>query len=301
LSVPPLTLSHAVGWALKNIMNSILYYFIIPLSVVVVGLFIEYWIVKPIRNSSRGKNDSKASTYKDRKTHLQVRSIRVSKLIAWAVVGTEDENMLISSVSGLLRLLFAMVVWGIFGAVIGVILMLILTGLVILTDNQINGVPEGIKMGATIGAVVGTIFRGVIWPITDVVAGIIQKRRSGTSGKSLDQDSLLIYPYQSPPYNAIEMKYVGDEPIKDLEIWLNYKSKDGTEIQKQIEEFFTRDDHRMIWRQFKANFLEENDVVRFRLVQKSNTKDRKAIVKVAFTGAKTRQKVRYQREFELNL
>ena len=118
---------------------------------------------------------------------------------------------------------------------------------------------------------------------------------------TIDENSVLIYPFKNPPYNAVEMHYLGGEPIKDLEVWLIFTNTNSEVQRKQVEEFFPRGDDKMIWRQFKANVLKRDDVVLFRLLQKKHTLDGKVIVEASFVGAQTGKAVKLKRDFVLEL
>ena len=223
-------------------------------------------------------------------------------MLAWAIFGKADENILASSIIELAKLLFAMAVWAVIGAAIasGIIglLALISTTLGATTEGSVS---EAITQYAILGAIGGAIFRGILWPITISILNALRYRTVKLIPPTVDENSIAMYPYKNPPYNAIEMKYVGSEPIRDLEVWLTYKDKNGEVKRKQVEEFFPQEDHTMIWKQFNANFLNENELVRFRLLQNKNTEDGKVVVEVVFVGAKTGRVVKARKEFELVL
>jgi len=113
--------------------------------------------------------------------------------------------------------------------------------------------------------------------------------------------ALLMYPYKNPPYNDVEIRYIGDEPIKDLNVLMFYKDKNHQENRIEVEHFFNEDDRKLIWTQHKANVLKQNEAVRFHLVQKGSVADGKATVVVNFVGARTGKAAHAQKEFQLEL
>ena len=108
-----------------------------------------------------------------------------------------------------------------------------------------------------------------------------------------------MYPYDNPPYNSVELHYVGQEQAIDLQVWKIFLDKNGVEQRILVNQFFSKGDLRMGWYHVPANVMTENDLVRFHLVQKQNTLDGKAMVEVKFVGAKTRKVVEIKKEFNL--
>jgi hypothetical protein len=119
--------------------------------------------------------------------------------------------------------------------------------------------------------------------------------------QSINEDSVVIYPYKNPPYNAAELHFFGAEPMRDLQVTLIYTDPGGELRRKQVEEFFPQQDSTMIWRYFKANVLKENDLIRFRLLQRKSVIDNKVTVEVKGVGAKSNKPFILTQEFELEL
>ena len=117
--------------------------------------------------------------------------------------------------------------------------------------------------------------------------------------RTLNENSLLIYPYENPPYEAVEMRHIGPEPVKDLEVWLVSTDKNNVTRRQRVEQFFRQDDFKMIGHHFKANVLQENEIARFHLVKSSSTADAKVTVEAHFVGAKTGKAVKVTKDFEL--
>ena len=125
------------------------------------------------------------------------------------------------------------------------------------------------------------------------IEGVSAERRTIT------EDSVSLYAYDNPPYNAVELHYFGGEPARDVEVWLRYTDQNEIATRRPVEDFFPSDDLKMIWRQFKANVLKENDVVRFRLLQKKHTSNGMVVVEVGAIGAKSGIKIHVKKDFVL--
>lgn len=117
--------------------------------------------------------------------------------------------------------------------------------------------------------------------------------------KSVSKDSLLLYPHDNPPYNSVELHYVGREQAKDIKVWKIFTDKNGKERRILINQFFSKNDRQMIVGDVSANVMKENDVIRFHLIGKGNTLDGKAKVEIRFTGAQTGEMVEVSEEFNL--
>jgi hypothetical protein len=156
---------------------------------------------------------------------------------------------------------------------------------------------QGLVDDVTIARGVG----GLIVFMSFLLANFTLYRKAVSNIQIPNGDSFLLYPYEHPPYNNIEMRYIGPEPIKDLEVWLTYRDKNNEVKRKQIEQFFPQNDPQMIWHQFKANVLEAGEIVRFHLIQNSSTADGKVMVEMSCVGAKSGTTVSIKREFDLKL
>lgn len=119
--------------------------------------------------------------------------------------------------------------------------------------------------------------------------------------QSINEDSVVIYPYKNPPYNAAELHFFGAEPMRDFQVTLIYTDPSGALKRKQVEEFFPQQDSAMIWHHFKANVLKENDLIRFRLLLRKSVIDNKVMVEIKGVGAKSNKPFILMQEFELEL
>ena len=99
----------------------------------------------------------------------------------------------------------------------------------------------------------------------------------------------------------MEIRYIGSEPAKDLEVWLSFTSPDNQTKDKQIEQFFPQNEPRMISEQFKAHVLVEGEIVRFHLIQRKNTIDGKVTVNLKCVGVNSQKTINISKEFELIL
>jgi hypothetical protein len=77
---------------------------------------------------------------------------------------------------------------------------------------------------------------------------------------AINEDSLLLYPYDNPPYNSVELHYVGQEQAIDLQVWKVFIDKDGVEQRILVNQFSPKGDLRMSWYHVPANVLTENDI-----------------------------------------
>lgn len=112
-------------------------------------------------------------------------------------------------------------------------------------------------------------------------------------------NSLLIYPYDNPPYNSVELHYVGKEQAKDVQVWKIFRDKGGLEKRVEIQQFFPHNDLKMIWHHVPVNVLRENDIVRFHLITKDDTLDGKSTVEVRFVGAQSGSEIKIKKMIEL--
>jgi len=140
---------------------------------------------------------------------------------------------------------------------------------------------------------------GGIFFLSFLMANFFLYRRLIQETSEIGENSLLMYPYANPPYNVAEMRYVGPETVKDLDVRLIYKNQAGEKKETEVTEFFPQNDLRMIWHHFKVYVLEPNQVLRFRLVQRKSTLDGKVVVLASFTGAKSGKLVEFREEFNL--
>jgi len=116
----------------------------------------------------------------------------------------------------------------------------------------------------------------------------------------LNEDSLLMYPYANPPSNSIELRYVGQEIIKDLNVKMIYKDKAGIDKEQEIFQFFPENDRKMGLHSSREYVLVPNQITRFYLLGKEATFDRKVKVVAEFTGAKSGRHIVTTREFNLS-
>jgi hypothetical protein len=89
---------------------------------------------------------------------------------------------------------------------------------------------------------------GVIFFVSFLLANFNLYRKLSSEVPStnvLNEDSLLMYPYANPPSNSIEIRYVGQETIKDLNVKMIYKDKAGIDKEQEIVQFFPENDRKM--------------------------------------------------------
>jgi hypothetical protein len=127
----------------------------------------------------------------------------------------------------------------------------------------------------------------------------LYRKLSAMLATSLSESSIFLYPYEKKPYNNVEIRHMGTEPVKDLEIWLNYISKDNQPKSMQVEQFFPQNDPDMIWKPFKAHVFTEGEIIRFHLLQRKNTADRKVTVNLKCVGVNSQKPLEISKKFEL--
>jgi hypothetical protein len=143
---------------------------------------------------------------------------------------------------------------------------------------------------------------GLIFFISFLLANFnLYRKLSAESVATLSESSLLVYPYERPPYNNIEIRHISSEPVKDLEVWLSYTSPDNKPQNVQVEQFFPQNDPEMLWHQFKAHVLTEGEIIRFHTLQRKSTNDGKVTVNLKCVGANSQKTVKVSKEFELKL
>ena len=91
---------------------------------------------------------------------------RFINLLAWAIVGIDDEHQLIQTTKRILRFVFAAFVWAIIGAFIGFLFVGGFTLFSIAIGVTVSGALEGTIVGAFIGALIGVVIRIIVWPIS---------------------------------------------------------------------------------------------------------------------------------------
>jgi hypothetical protein len=155
-------------------------------------------------------------------------------------------------------------------------------------------------LGASLLGVLGILaaFNDTLDLFQKLTAGHQEEERA-SNYTTLGTHSLCVYPHRSPPYNAVKMIYTGSEIVKDLAVEIIYRDRDGNSQTRTVTEFFPKEDPRMIWHHYKYDFLEPNQVVYFRLLNKKKTFDGKATVVVSFVGASTGKSVEVENEFVL--
>ncbi len=143
----------------------------------------------------------------------------------------------------------------------------------------------------------------IIFVLSFIAANFALYRKLISSASTAPiKHTLLIHPYIYRPYNDVELRYLGTEPITDLHILLIYKDSANQIRQKTVEEFFPQDDPTLFWRQFKANVLDDNQVIRFHtLLFKKDTSDGKVTLEVSAVGARSGTHVKYRKELQLEL
>ncbi len=228
-----------------------------------------------------------------------IRSSSFSQTFSWAITGDSNESILKITFVNIARWLFAIILWAIIGSAIGVMIVLLLTGIVIGLGSEVSGVAGGIRDFSIIGAIVGILVRIVLLPFYRFIRHTLNQRTNSRIRSQLNENSLLLYFHRSPPYNAAKILYVGSEIAKDLDVRIIYTDTDGQQQIKQITDFFPDGDSSMIWHQYKYDFLKPNQVAYFRLIKKKSTIDGRVKVSVDFVGAKSDVPIHIEKEFEL--
>ena len=121
-----------------------------------------------------------------------------------------------------------------------------------------------------------------------------------SSLNDLGEESLLLYPYANPPYNSVEMRYVGQETIKDFHAKMIYNDKDGNEKVQEIIQFFPENDRSMALHSSKLNVMSPDQIARFHLLKKESTLDGKVRVALEFTGTRSGKHVYMTKDFMLD-
>jgi len=228
----------------------------------------------------------------------RIKISRFSKTISWILTGKDDEGLLKITFQNSMKWFFAVIVWAIIGSLVGIFIVLLLTGIAVGLGSSVSGVADGIKDFSIIGALVGAFVRIIAFPIYSVIKNWM--RRNINKSFSLS-NALILYPHKNRPYNAVKLLYVGDEIAKDLQVRVLHTDKEGNKKVKHITEFFPEDDPRMWQYHFKHDYLKQNQVAYFHLLQKSSSLDGKALVSVDFIGAKSGVPVHLEKEFDLVL
>jgi len=107
----------------------------------------------------------------------KTRSTQVATFVAWAIIGQEDEEALISTMSDIVKLLMAGVIWAVIGAVTAVFFMVIVIVVNFAMGVQVMGVASGIVQIAVLGALFGAVVRVLIWPAVTILRKNWQSRR----------------------------------------------------------------------------------------------------------------------------
>lgn len=228
-----------------------------------------------------------------------IKSSRFHQTFSWAVTGDSNQDVLKVTFVNASKWVFAILLWAIIGSIIGVMVVLLLTGIVIGLGSTVSGVSGGIRDFAIIGASVGVLARIILLPSYKFISRVLKRREGASNQIVLSENSLLIYPHRSPPYNAAKILYVGSEMAINLDVKISYVDLNGQQQTKQITDFFPDGDSNMIWYHYKYDFLKPDQVAYFRLVNGKSTADRKATITVDFVGAKSQIPIHIEKEFEL--
>ena len=127
----------------------------------------------------------------------------------------------------------------------------------------------------------------------------IRSLKNQLSLQTADENSMLLYPY-SAVRDCVEMKCMGPEAIKDIEVALVYIGKDRLPKHQTVDQFFRQDDLTLSGQHFVAHVLTENEVARFRLVKGFDTADYKVTSEAKFVGVRSGKKIEVRKDFDLN-
>ncbi len=138
-----------------------------------------------------------------------------------------------------------------------------------------------------------------IFFISFLLSNFFLYRKLTEETAKISESSLLMYPYTNPPYDAVEMQYVGPEKVKDLDVKMIYRDQSGQMKVVEVTKFFPQNDPKMIWNPSKIYVIDPNQVLRFHLVQKESTMDGNVTVLVHFVGARSGKPIEFKKEFNL--
>lgn len=111
------------------------------------------------------------------------------RFISWSVIGDDNEQVLIMTLKGMMKLLGASLVWAIIGALIGLAAVSILYTVSIILGGQISDDSYAAIQYAGLGAFIGALFRGVIWPLCMSMFKVLRAGAEAqiARGKDFDQ------------------------------------------------------------------------------------------------------------------
>ena len=171
-----------------------------------------------------------------------------------------------------------------------------LLGVVLLIwPNLAEALVEDVRLARIIG--------GVFVLLSFVLANFAVYRRLSALSSSMigiNSESLLMYPYANPPYNSIEMRFVGEETVKDLSVKMIYKDKNGVETEKDVVQFFPDNDLRMAISAYRLYTLIPGQIARFHLLKAESTLDKKVRIVAEFTGTRSGKHIRLIQEFSFD-
>jgi hypothetical protein len=120
--------------------------------------------------------------------------------------------------------------------------------------------------------------------------------------KQVTERSIILSRSPKGHKESVEIRYDGHdgiEPIRDIEITLNYIGRDKTTKREVVDIFFKSDDLALANPIQKVSTLSQKDAYRFGLVGESDTLDCKVTVNVEATGLSSSKKVSTSKEFEV--
>lgn len=112
-------------------------------------------------------------------------------------------------------------------------------------------------------------------------------------------EHLLLSLDKNLPNNA-ELRYSGEETLKDFKVWLIYTDKNGAEQRTRITDFYQNHDADMVRFASNDDVLCRNDGYRFHLIEKKKTYDGKVMITISFRGSKNKGSETIIRNFDLN-
>jgi hypothetical protein len=138
---------------------------------------------------------------------------------------------------------------------------------------------------------------GIVIALTSyLLANFSLYRKMSIRGR-ISENSVLLYP-QHRIFSCVQLRYIGEETVKDLEVIIKYKTNKGDNIIQVVHEFseFSATQFQNV----DIKVLAENANILFRAPEKSQTTEGKVLLDVSFIGTKSEIKVSKHQELILN-
>lgn len=96
--------------------------------------------------------------------------------ISWSVTGDENEQTLVMTLKGFIRLIGASLIWVAIGGIVGLAILLALHLLSSILGSQSTLSTQTLIQYSGLGMFIGALFRGIIWPLYVPIRNIIRIR-----------------------------------------------------------------------------------------------------------------------------